>query len=72
MLVCLEGRGRGDGGCDLRVNMIIYNSDDFIVPVVLKTWAQETTNLEFYSETEDKTIPTIDLGVPNTERGSKT
>ena len=52
--------------------MIIYNSDDFIVPVVLKTWAQETTNLEFYSETEDKTIPTIDLGVPNTERGSKT
>lgn len=39
------------------------------VPVVLKTWAQETDNLEFYSETEDKSIPTIDLGVPNTERG---
>lgn len=39
------------------------------VPVVLKTWAQETANLEFYSETEDNTIPTIDLGIPNTERG---
>ena len=41
------------------------------MPVVLKTWAQETDNLEFYSETEDKSIPTIDLGVPNTERGRK-
>ncbi|KAL4224026.1 Fringe-like [Mactra antiquata] len=39
------------------------------VPVVLETWAKETNNIEFYSETEDKSIPTIDLGVPNTERG---
>ena len=41
----------------------------FVVPVVLKTWAKETDNLEFYSEIEDKSIPTIDLGIPNTERG---
>ena len=37
---------------------------------MLKTWAKETTNLEFYSEVEDKTIPTVDLGIPNTERGN--
>ena len=43
----------------------------FPVPVVLKTWAKETDNLEFYSEIEDKSIPTIDLGVPNTERGKQ-
>ena len=37
---------------------------------MLKTWAKETKNLEFYSEVEDKTIPTVDLGIPNTERGN--
>ena len=42
----------------------------FTVPVVLKTWAKETTNLEFYSEVEDKNIPTVHLGIPNTERGN--
>lgn len=41
----------------------------FSVPIVLETWAQETSNIEFYSEKEDKSIPTIDLGIPNTERG---
>ncbi|XP_052802254.1 beta-1,3-glucosyltransferase-like [Mya arenaria] len=39
------------------------------VPVVLDTWAKESKNIEFYSETVDDSIPTIDLGVPNTERG---
>ncbi|XP_052223352.1 beta-1,3-glucosyltransferase-like [Dreissena polymorpha] len=39
------------------------------VPVVLDTWAKETGHIEFYSETADSSIPTIDLGVPNTERG---
>ncbi|XP_053374894.1 beta-1,3-glucosyltransferase-like [Mercenaria mercenaria] len=39
------------------------------VPIVLETWAQETSNIEFYSEKEDRSIPTIDLGIPNTERG---
>ncbi|WAR01940.1 B3GLT-like protein [Mya arenaria] len=38
------------------------------VPVVLDTWAKESKNIEFYSETVDDSIPTIDLGVPNTER----
>ena len=39
------------------------------VPIVLETWAKETKNIEFYSETADDSIPTIDLGIPNTERG---
>ncbi|KAL5016891.1 hypothetical protein ScPMuIL_006480 [Solemya velum] len=37
--------------------------------VVIDTWARESRNIEFISETEDKSIPTISLGVPNTERG---
>jgi len=39
------------------------------VPVVLDTWAKETSNIEFYSDVADDNIPTINLGVPNTERG---
>jgi hypothetical protein len=28
-----------------------------------------TSHIEYYSEVEDTDIPTVDLGVPNTERG---
>uniref|UniRef100_A0A8C7WL45 Beta 3-glucosyltransferase a n=1 Tax=Oncorhynchus mykiss TaxID=8022 RepID=A0A8C7WL45_ONCMY len=39
------------------------------VPVVKKTWEREASLLEYYSDHTDPSIPTIDLGVPNTERG---
>uniref|UniRef100_A0A3B3R5V1 Beta 3-glucosyltransferase a n=1 Tax=Paramormyrops kingsleyae TaxID=1676925 RepID=A0A3B3R5V1_9TELE len=39
------------------------------VPVVKKTWEKEAALLEYYSDHADPSIPTIDLGVPNTERG---
>uniref|UniRef100_A0A8C1XFZ8 Beta 3-glucosyltransferase a n=1 Tax=Cyprinus carpio TaxID=7962 RepID=A0A8C1XFZ8_CYPCA len=39
------------------------------VPVVKKTWAKQASLLEYYSDYADPTIPTINLGVPNTERG---
>ncbi|XP_062872861.1 beta 3-glucosyltransferase a [Trichomycterus rosablanca] len=39
------------------------------VPVVKKTWEKQASHLEYYSDHADPSIPTIDLGVPNTERG---
>ncbi|ELU10358.1 hypothetical protein CAPTEDRAFT_221389 [Capitella teleta] len=39
------------------------------VPVVKETWGAEAKHIEYYSETEDSSIPTTVLGVPNTERG---
>lgn len=42
---------------------------DVIVPVVKATWGNTTSHIEYYSEVEDTDIPTVDLGVPNTERG---
>ncbi|XP_050986065.1 beta 3-glucosyltransferase a isoform X3 [Labeo rohita] len=39
------------------------------VPVVKKTWGKQTSLLEYYSDYADPSIPTVDLGVPNTERG---
>ncbi|GLH10449.1 Uncharacterized protein GBIM_15415 [Gryllus bimaculatus] len=39
------------------------------IPVIKKTWAKYVLNIGFYSEVTDNSIPTIDLGVPNTERG---
>ncbi|KAK7499096.1 hypothetical protein BaRGS_00009643 [Batillaria attramentaria] len=39
------------------------------VPVVQSTWGRETELIEYYSDEENATIPTVDLGVPNTERG---
>ena len=39
------------------------------VPVVKATWGNTTSHIEYYSEVEDTDIPTVDLGVPNTERG---
>lgn len=40
-----------------------------IVPVVKATWEKDAEFLEFYSDVTDASIPTISLGVPNTERG---
>ncbi|XP_030294179.1 beta-1,3-glucosyltransferase [Sparus aurata] len=39
------------------------------VPVVKATWEKDAGFLEFYSDVLDASIPTISLGVPNTERG---
>ncbi|XP_049324905.1 beta-1,3-glucosyltransferase [Astyanax mexicanus] len=39
------------------------------VPVVKKTWAKDAALLEYYSDAADPAIPTVDLRVPNTERG---
>ncbi|XP_067364274.1 beta 3-glucosyltransferase a isoform X2 [Channa argus] len=39
------------------------------VPVIKKTWEKDALFLEYYSDHADASIPTINLGVPNTERG---
>ncbi|KAM6960526.1 beta 3-glucosyltransferase a [Aplochiton taeniatus] len=39
------------------------------VSVVKKTWEKEAALFEYYSDHADPSIPTINLGVPNTERG---
>ncbi|XP_044140898.1 beta-1,3-glucosyltransferase [Bufo gargarizans] len=39
------------------------------IPVVKQTWEKNVVLLEYYSDYADPTIPTIDLGVPNVERG---
>uniref|UniRef100_A0A8C3CZC7 Beta-1,3-glucosyltransferase n=1 Tax=Cairina moschata TaxID=8855 RepID=A0A8C3CZC7_CAIMO len=39
------------------------------IPVVKQTWEREAALIEYYSDYADSSIPTIDLGVPNTERG---
>ncbi|XP_058886444.1 beta-1,3-glucosyltransferase-like isoform X2 [Acipenser ruthenus] len=39
------------------------------IPVVKKTWQKHAALIEYYSDHADATIPTINLGVPNTERG---
>ncbi|TNN54729.1 Beta-1,3-glucosyltransferase [Liparis tanakae] len=39
------------------------------VPVVKATWEKDAEFIEYYSDVTDASIPTIDLGVPNTERG---
>lgn len=42
------------------------------VPVVKSTWEKDAGILEYYSDVSDASIPTINLGVPNTERGEIT
>ncbi|XP_019952583.1 beta-1,3-glucosyltransferase isoform X2 [Paralichthys olivaceus] len=39
------------------------------VPVVKATWERDAGFLEYYSDVADASIPTVSLGVPNTERG---
>lgn len=45
--------------------MVVY----FAVPVVKQTWEREAPLIEYYSDYAESSIPTIDLGVPNTDRG---
>ncbi|XP_076002020.1 beta 3-glucosyltransferase a isoform X2 [Genypterus blacodes] len=39
------------------------------VPVIKKTWEKDALFIEYYSDHADPSIPTVDLGIPNTERG---
>ncbi|CAH1154079.1 unnamed protein product [Phaedon cochleariae] len=39
------------------------------VPVVKNTWGKHTPIISFFSDKEDIFIPTINLGIPNTENG---
>ncbi|XP_043360316.1 beta-1,3-glucosyltransferase isoform X9 [Dermochelys coriacea] len=40
------------------------------IPIVKQTWESEAALVEYYSDYAETSIPTIDLGVPNTERVS--
>ncbi|KDR24431.1 Beta-1,3-glucosyltransferase [Zootermopsis nevadensis] len=39
------------------------------IPIVKDTWGKYAFHIGFYSESEDSAVPTINLGVPNTEHG---
>uniref|UniRef100_A0AC11EN74 Beta 3-glucosyltransferase n=1 Tax=Ovis aries TaxID=9940 RepID=A0AC11EN74_SHEEP len=39
------------------------------IPIVKQTWAGQAGHLEYYSDYADSSIPTVDLGIPNTDRG---
>ncbi|XP_044297489.1 beta-1,3-glucosyltransferase isoform X1 [Varanus komodoensis] len=39
------------------------------IPIVKQTWEGEATLIEYFSDYAESSIPTIDLGVPNTDRG---
>lgn len=39
------------------------------VPVIKKTWEKDAFFIQYYSDHADPSIPTVDIGVPNTERG---
>lgn len=39
------------------------------VVYIKRTWAKHPKFVEYFSDAEDPYVPTIDLGVPNTERG---
>ncbi|TKS80778.1 Beta-1,3-glucosyltransferase [Collichthys lucidus] len=39
------------------------------IPVIKKTWEKDALFLEYYSDHADPSIPTVNIGVPNTERG---
>uniref|UniRef100_A0A4W3K529 Beta 3-glucosyltransferase a n=1 Tax=Callorhinchus milii TaxID=7868 RepID=A0A4W3K529_CALMI len=39
------------------------------IPIVKKTWEKQAAIIEYYSDHADSSIPTVYLGIPNTERG---
>ncbi|XP_007650436.2 beta-1,3-glucosyltransferase isoform X1 [Cricetulus griseus] len=39
------------------------------IPIVKKTWAAQASLIEYYSDYAESPIPTVDLGIPNTDRG---
>lgn len=40
-----------------------------LVPVLKASWGKDAKEIEYFSDAEDGSIPTIVLGIPNTERG---
>uniref|UniRef100_A0A8C6RTG3 Beta-1,3-glucosyltransferase n=1 Tax=Nannospalax galili TaxID=1026970 RepID=A0A8C6RTG3_NANGA len=39
------------------------------IPIVKQTWAGQANHIEYYSDYAESPIPTVDLGIPNTDRG---
>ncbi|XP_064442319.1 beta-1,3-glucosyltransferase isoform X2 [Mirounga angustirostris] len=39
------------------------------IPIVKQTWAGQASVIEYYSDHAESSIPTVDLGIPNTDRG---
>uniref|UniRef100_A0ABI7YFY1 Beta 3-glucosyltransferase n=1 Tax=Felis catus TaxID=9685 RepID=A0ABI7YFY1_FELCA len=39
------------------------------IPIVKQTWAGQASLIEYYSDHAESSIPTVDLGIPNTDRG---
>lgn len=49
---------------------ITFYLADALVPIVIKTWARDFLNVvKFYSDKDDPSIPTINIGVENTDSG---
>lgn len=53
----------------LRTVLVTVTCLIFSVPIVKQTWAGQASRIEYYSDHADSSIPTVDLGVPNTDRG---
>ncbi|CAH3110993.1 unnamed protein product [Porites lobata] len=73
---CVTSVKRGGPECgDLSLDQIFFavkttkKYHKSRVPVVQKTVGQYAKHIVYYSETKDSSIPTEDIGVPNTERG---
>nr|XP_045233294.1 beta-1,3-glucosyltransferase isoform X2 [Macaca fascicularis] len=39
------------------------------IPIVKQTWESQASLIEYYSDYTENSIPTVDLGIPNTDRG---
>ncbi|XP_057588556.1 beta-1,3-glucosyltransferase-like [Hippopotamus amphibius kiboko] len=39
------------------------------IPIVKQPWAAQAGRIEYYSDYADSSVPAVDLGIPNTERG---
>ncbi|XP_020146038.2 beta-1,3-glucosyltransferase isoform X2 [Microcebus murinus] len=39
------------------------------IPIVKQTWEGQASLIEYYSDHAESSIPTVDLGIPNTDRG---
>nr|XP_027784757.1 beta-1,3-glucosyltransferase [Marmota flaviventris] len=39
------------------------------IPIIKLTWEGQASLIEYYSDYAESSIPTVDLGIPNTERG---
>ncbi|XP_054112716.1 beta-1,3-glucosyltransferase isoform X1 [Callithrix jacchus] len=39
------------------------------IPIVKQTWESQASLIEYYSDYTETSIPTVDLGIPNTDRG---